>query len=496
MTRDDNKQITSIVYNHLNLPTQIVFNNDLNTKINYLYTAIGQKVQKSVYKYYPQITANLIPAPVVNTDYLGGFQYVDGLLQFFPTTEGYVKYTEGVPNPYDYVFNYTDHLGNIRLSYGADPANPTQIKKYEENNYYPFGLKHATYNNALRTIVPTDPVELIPSGKKVAINTFVNFGNNQNSSNIANESGYKYKYNGKEYQDELGLNMYAMDARQYDPAIGRWVVIDPVVHHNMSPYVAFDNNPVYWADPKGEDSTSLINDIWNKSGSGITVWTNNNNGTFSSDTGQTAGTEDKDPPKYQTYNVIPFDTMNLIHGKKSFVSQTGYGTGDVEGVNKLKFGALLSALSKLPKAQQVALLRRIGLSASMIASLTKNAGEMTLTGLAAAPYTMSQKGAAGIPIIGGVFQPLNDEYDRSTAALNNDLKWDKIFSGVYNLICAELNNVIIIYSNNDLTKETTIKSKDVEVLNNRYPTEKYKYLNFGTQTANHLYIFGSYENKF
>ena len=67
-------------------------------------------------------------------------------------------------------------------------------------------------------------------------------------------TAYKYKYNGKEYQDELGLNMYAMDMRQYDPAIGRWVVQDPIVHHSQSPYCGFDNNPVFFADPSGADS--------------------------------------------------------------------------------------------------------------------------------------------------------------------------------------------------------------------------------------------------
>jgi RHS repeat-associated protein len=65
---------------------------------------------------------------------------------------------------------------------------------------------------------------------------------------------YQYKYNGKELQDELGLNMYAMDARLYDPAIGRWTVQDPITHHSMSPYNAFDGNPVYWADPSGADA--------------------------------------------------------------------------------------------------------------------------------------------------------------------------------------------------------------------------------------------------
>jgi hypothetical protein len=45
-----------------------------------------------------------------------------------------------------------------------------------------------------------------------------------------------------------------MDMRQYDPAIARWTSIDPVIHHSMSTYTAFDNNPVYWADPSGADS--------------------------------------------------------------------------------------------------------------------------------------------------------------------------------------------------------------------------------------------------
>jgi RHS repeat-associated protein len=57
-----------------------------------------------------------------------------------------------------------------------------------------------------------------------------------------------------EFQDELGLNLYDMDFRDYDPAIARWTGIDPVTHHNMSPYMAFDGNPVFWADPSGADA--------------------------------------------------------------------------------------------------------------------------------------------------------------------------------------------------------------------------------------------------
>ena len=71
---------------------------------------------------------------------------------------------------------------------------------------------------------------------------------------------YNFKYNGKELQEEMGLNMYDMDMRQYDPAIGRWIALDPVVHHDLSPYNAFDNNPVFWADPSGADSQSGMTD--------------------------------------------------------------------------------------------------------------------------------------------------------------------------------------------------------------------------------------------
>ena len=87
-------------------------------------------------------------------------------------------------------------------------------------DYYPFGLKHKNYNN------------------------------NVTSSNPALD----FKYNGVEQEKALGVNFYEMDLRQYDPAIARWTGIDPVTHHNYSPYSAFDNNPVAYADPSGADA--------------------------------------------------------------------------------------------------------------------------------------------------------------------------------------------------------------------------------------------------
>jgi hypothetical protein len=48
-----------------------------------------------------------------------------------------------------------------------------------------------------------------------------------------------------------------MDVRMYDPAIGRFNGIDPVTHYSQGTSVAFDNNPIYWADPSGADSITL-----------------------------------------------------------------------------------------------------------------------------------------------------------------------------------------------------------------------------------------------
>jgi RHS repeat-associated protein len=64
---------------------------------------------------------------------------------------------------------------------------------------------------------------------------------------------YKYKFNGKEYQDELGLGWYDYQARNYDPAIGRWMNIDPLAEmsRKYSLYTYCLDNPVIFVDPDG-----------------------------------------------------------------------------------------------------------------------------------------------------------------------------------------------------------------------------------------------------
>jgi len=174
------------------------------------------------------------------TSYKEGFQYLQGKLEFFPTTEGYVKavYNYGSSTPYfQYVYNYTDHLGNIRLSYTY--SDKMGYKILQENHYYPFGLKHQNYTATLKKL----KLKQENNNQIITVRPAV-------------EAVYNYKYNGKELQDEFGLDWYDYGARMYDPATGRFMVVDPLAEivNNQSVYVIANNNPIFYIDVFGLSS--------------------------------------------------------------------------------------------------------------------------------------------------------------------------------------------------------------------------------------------------
>ena len=86
----------------------------------------------------------------------------------------------------------------------------TYVLTRVKNHYYPFGLKHTGYNS--------DEQMYAKDGSLIRIRPVPPLFT----------TSYDYKYNGKELQEELGLNMYDYGARNYDPALDRWMNMVPL----------------------------------------------------------------------------------------------------------------------------------------------------------------------------------------------------------------------------------------------------------------------------
>jgi RHS repeat-associated protein len=166
-------------------------------------------------------------------EYILGIEYLDGKLEaiFGPDGRLAAVFDENGVNITGFRPEYwhTDHLGNVRLAFSDvnnngrieiedDPGTPeddTEIM--QENHYYPFGMNQL--GPWYETVVPPN----------------------------------KYQYNGKELNEELGLDWYDYGARWYDASIGRWNAVDPLADQfaAWSPYSYVFNNPLIFIDPDG-----------------------------------------------------------------------------------------------------------------------------------------------------------------------------------------------------------------------------------------------------
>lgn len=208
MTINPNKGITGIVYNHLNLPVQINFNT--GNKIEYTYDAVGTRLRK-------KITQGSI---VTIKNYSGAFEYnSNNLLESMHSAEGRCV-TTGTQPEFRYEYQYVDNTGNVMMAFSDldfdNIINPA-TEVLQQNHYYSFGMRME--------------------------------GTNAPFIGVEN----KYKFSGKELDDELGLNEYDFGARMYDPAIARWSCIDPMAYlaPHWTPFRYGFNNPVLVTDPSG-----------------------------------------------------------------------------------------------------------------------------------------------------------------------------------------------------------------------------------------------------
>ncbi|MEI9920682.1 MAG: RHS repeat-associated core domain-containing protein [Bacteroidota bacterium] len=81
------------------------------------------------------------------------------------------------------------------------------------------------------------------------------FGYTFNTNVRENSLVQRSLYQEKDWLDELNLNLYDFDWRQYDPLIARTTSMDPHAESYLllSPYSWAANNPIIVTDPDGQD---------------------------------------------------------------------------------------------------------------------------------------------------------------------------------------------------------------------------------------------------
>jgi RHS repeat-associated protein len=206
----DNHRAMDVHYSFLNLPNVIGFDNE--DSLIFRYDARGTKLAK-----YSKANGQSLWS--IKT-YLGSFEYEDDQLIATYFEEGRAALNG---NAFQYEYCIKDHLGNSRLTF-SDLNGDGKVKRadgevLQENHYYPFGM---SMSGSWNQVVGAENM---------------------------------YQFNGKEMNNDFGLDWVDYGARWYDPAIGRWHSIDPVAESEeyvgLNPYHFVRNNPIKLYDLNG-----------------------------------------------------------------------------------------------------------------------------------------------------------------------------------------------------------------------------------------------------
>ncbi|MEO1097135.1 MAG: RHS repeat-associated core domain-containing protein, partial [Bacteroidota bacterium] len=130
---DENQGISSIVYNHMDLPERI--NKTTGDYILYVYDASGTKLSEELYSPTDEL--------IKRTDYMGEFVFENDELKLVHHEEGRVV-PDQTDGGFEYHYDLRDHLGNSRVTFSNktktlefkinfenDPALPDDITLFE-----------------------------------------------------------------------------------------------------------------------------------------------------------------------------------------------------------------------------------------------------------------------------------------------------------------------------------------------------------------------------
>jgi RHS repeat-associated protein len=123
---DNNKGITEIQYNLLNLPRYLE-KSSITNSITFKYAANGVKLTKE----------SIVAGAVTTTNYIGNFIYINNKLKYIMHPEGRVVVRRDGSNNisgYEYQYHLKDHQGNTRVTFSSDPEPVNFVATMEPAN--------------------------------------------------------------------------------------------------------------------------------------------------------------------------------------------------------------------------------------------------------------------------------------------------------------------------------------------------------------------------
>jgi len=206
---DDSQEI-SYIYNASGLVAEVEQNG--HPLVKFFYNDRNHRVKKETYDnngllanttFYVRDVAGQVMA--VYNDAFGPMALVEQPM--YGAGRVGIAYSD-LNNQKTYVYQLTDHLGNVRAVFVKD-NDDVNLEGYSD--YYPFGMPMPN-----RTLLGPE--------------------------------GYRYAFQGQEKDPETGKE--AFELRLWDSRIGRWLTTDPMGEF-ASPYLGMGNNPISRIDPTG-----------------------------------------------------------------------------------------------------------------------------------------------------------------------------------------------------------------------------------------------------
>ena len=229
MTSDLNRRISSVSYNRQNRPVRIKHSGGTET---FTYLPDGTKRER---------TALGKDWSLSRTEYRGNLVCADDSLKYILFDGGLIAMDGSSP---EYLFFLRDHLGSVRVVARSDG------KVVQVNHYYPYGMAYAS--GRMSGNAEAHPVT--GEGRNV-IDGDLEIGGGTGGMELARPGASQpYRFLGNELYTSNSLGLYDFSARMYDPALGRFLSVDPMAegYRHLSPYAYCAGNPVVYADKDGQ----------------------------------------------------------------------------------------------------------------------------------------------------------------------------------------------------------------------------------------------------